>query len=78
MAGSLPLPAWGASLMDAREETTFIHLVGYVIVLGLMVATAGTNVGHELTHRKRNRFDMFMGNWLLALTWDCSFAIMYL
>jgi len=75
MAGSLPLPAWGASLMAAREETTFIHLVGYVIVLGLMVATAGTNVGHELTHRKRERFDMFMGNWLLALTWDCSFAI---
>ena len=75
MAGSLPLPAWGASLMAAREETTFIHLVGYVVVLGLMVATAGTNVGHELTHRKRERFDMFMGNWLLALTWDCSFAI---
>ena len=75
MSGSLPLPAWGASLMAAREETTFIHLVGYVVVLGLMVATAGTNVGHELTHRKRNRFDMFMGNWLLALTWDCSFAI---
>jgi alkane 1-monooxygenase len=61
--------------MAAREETTFIHLVGYVVVLGLMVATAGTNVGHELTHRKRNRFDMLMGNWLLALTWDCSFAI---
>ena len=75
MVGSLPLPAWGASLMAAREETTFIHLVGYVVVLGLMVATAGTNVGHELTHRKRNRFDMLMGNWLLALTWDCSFAI---
>ena len=28
MSGSLPLPAWGASLMATREETTFIHLVG--------------------------------------------------
>ncbi|MEA1881642.1 MAG: alkane 1-monooxygenase [Candidatus Marinimicrobia bacterium] len=75
MAGNLPLPAWGASLMAVRDGTTFIHLAGYVFVLGLMVASAGTNVGHELTHRKRNRFDMFMGNWLLALTWDCAFAI---
>ncbi|MBC8345665.1 MAG: alkane 1-monooxygenase [Candidatus Marinimicrobia bacterium] len=75
MAGPFPLPEWGTSLMDARNGTTIIHLIGYVFVLGLLTASAGTNVGHELTHRKRNRFDMFMGNWFLALTWDCAFAI---
>ena len=75
MAGDIPLPVWGASLMAIREATTIPHLMGYIIVMGLITATAGTNVGHELTHRKRNRFDMFMGNWLLALTWDCAFAI---
>ncbi len=75
MAGDLPLPAWGNSFMAARDATTPIHLAGYIFVMGLMVASAGTNVGHELTHRKRNKFDMFWGNWLLALTWDCAFAI---
>ena len=31
--------------------------------------------GHELVHRKKNKFDMFIGNWLLAFSWDCTFAI---
>ena len=31
--------------------------------------------GHELAHRKKNKFDMFVGNWLLAFSWDCTFAI---
>ena len=75
MAGDLSLPEWGNSLITARVLTTPIHMAGYVFVIGLMVASSGTNVGHELTHRKRNKFDMFMGNWLLALTWDCAFAI---
>ena len=75
MVGNMPLPQWGSGLMTARDNTTFIHYIGYILVMGLLVASAATNVGHELTHRKRNKFDMFVGNWLLALTWDCSFAI---
>jgi len=35
----------------------------------------GIVTGHELTHRKNNEFDMFVGNWLLAFSWDCTFAI---
>ena len=75
MVGNMHLPQWGADLMTTRDNTTFIHYIGYVLVMGLLVASAATNVGHELTHRKRNKFDMFIGNWLLALTWDCAFAI---
>ncbi len=75
MVGDMPLPNWGTTFMDNRSATTPFHLVGYLIVMGLLVASAGTNVGHELTHRKRNKLDMFLGNWLLALTWDCAFAI---
>jgi alkane 1-monooxygenase len=75
MVGNMQLPQWGADLMTARDNTTFIHYIGYVLVMGLLVASGATNVGHELTHRKRNKFDMFVGNWLLALTWDCAFAI---
>jgi alkane 1-monooxygenase len=31
--------------------------------------------GHELTHNKKNKFDMFIGNWLLAFSCNCAFAI---
>tara|TARA_Y100001970_G_C14101637_1_gene785795 strand:+ start:109 stop:1239 length:1131 start_codon:yes stop_codon:yes gene_type:complete len=31
--------------------------------------------GHELAHRKKNKFDLFIGNWLLAFSFDCNFAI---
>lgn len=75
MVGDYPLPEWGSSLMIARDNTNIYDLMGYVLVMGLLVASAGTNVGHELTHRKKNKFDMFLGNWLLAFTWDCAFAI---
>ena len=75
MVGDYPLPEWGSSLMIARDNTNIYDLMGYVLVMGLLVASAGTNVGHELTHRKKNKFDMFLGNWLLAFTWDCAFSI---
>ena len=29
----------------------------------------GTVPGHELVHRKNNKFDMLIGNWLLAFSW---------
>jgi len=75
MVGDMTLPEWGNSLIANRKNTIFIHHIGYIVSIGLLVASAATNIGHELTHRKRNRFDMFIGNWLLALTWDCAYAI---
>ena len=53
MVGDFPLPDWGSSFMIARDNTSIYHLIGYVIVMGLVVSSAGTNVGHELTHRKK-------------------------
>ncbi|RJU90257.1 MAG: alkane 1-monooxygenase [Candidatus Poseidoniales archaeon] len=41
----------------------------------LLVGILGTVPGHELTHRKKKKFDMFVGNWMLAFSWDCTFAI---
>ena len=46
MVGDYQLPDWGSSFMIARENTNIYDLVGYVIVMGLLVASAGTNVGH--------------------------------
>ncbi len=46
-----------------------------VALTGLFIGIMGTVPGHELVHRKKNKFDMFVGNWLLAISWDCAFAI---
>ena len=49
--------------------------ISLVALTGLFIGIMGTVPGHELVHRKKNKFDMFMGNWLLAFSWDCAFAI---
>tara|TARA_B100001179_G_scaffold110116_1_gene78555 strand:+ start:199 stop:1008 length:810 start_codon:yes stop_codon:yes gene_type:complete len=46
-----------------------------VALSGLFIGTMGTVSGHELVHRKKDKFDLFMGNWLLAMSWDCAFAV---
>ena len=66
----------GVDLLDVRANITFADKCALLVYFTpLFIATMGTNVGHELTHRKRNKFDMFIGNWSLALSWDCTFAI---
>ena len=63
-------------ILTSRANTTMADMIALIIyATPLFVATMGTNVGHELTHRKREKFDMFVGNWLLALSFDCTFAI---
>ncbi|MBL52149.1 MAG: hypothetical protein CMG57_09355 [Candidatus Marinimicrobia bacterium] len=52
-----------------------IDKISLIIQTALSVGIIGTVPGHELTHRKKNKFDMFVGNWLLAFSWDCTFAI---
>ena len=77
-------PSWYVSIwsyfnidiLQSRANTTYIDMLALILyAIPLHVSTMGTNVGHELTHRKRKKFDMFVGNWLLALSWDCTFAI---
>ncbi len=67
---------FGIEIMDAKANLVQGDKLGLLLyTVPLFIATMGTNVGHELTHRKRKRFDMMVGNWLLALSWDCTFAI---
>ncbi len=77
-------PSWYISLwsyfnidiMQSRINTTYADMFALILyAIPLHISTMGTNVGHELTHRKREKFDMFVGNWLLALSWDCTFAV---
>ena len=62
-------------LLYAKSSVNLADKISLVAITSLYVGVMGTVPGHELTHRKRSKIDMFFGNWLLALSWDCAFAI---
>ena len=62
-------------LFNMRQSMNVADSISLVALTGLLIGIMGTVPGHELVHRKKNKFDMFMGNWLLAFSWDCAFAI---
>ena len=61
--------------MQIKNSFNIIDKISLIIQTALSIGILGTVPGHELTHRKKNKFDMFVGNWLLAFSWDCTFAI---
>lgn len=74
--GSLVQQHVGIDMFAAREATTHWFMwAGGILTVGLFNAVAGTNVGHELTHRTSRPVDMFFGRWLLVFSSDVSFAI---
>ena len=58
-----------------KNSVTLFDKISLITLTALFIGIMGTVPGHELTHRKKNKFDMFVGNWLLALSWDCAFAV---
>tara|TARA_B100000945_G_C20296634_1_gene555975 strand:- start:199 stop:1005 length:807 start_codon:yes stop_codon:yes gene_type:complete len=58
-----------------KNNVSIVDKVSLIIVGVLYIGMIGTVPGHELTHRKKDRFDMFFGNWLLSFSWDCAFAL---
>ena len=60
------------------NELSYYSVIGNIINLGLMLATAGTNAGHELIHRAKNSIQQKVGYWLLALNFDTAFVIEHL
>ena len=83
MAGSGDLLGFGAwvqsqlgwDLFARREATVAWHWLGGILSCGLTFAALGTNVAHELTHRTTDPVAMFVGRWLLALTFNAEFSI---
>ena len=78
------LPEWHLDILNLYYSVDFISLknsfniidkITLIIQTALFIGTLGVVPGHELTHRIKNKFDMFIGNWLLAFSWDCTFAI---
>ena len=62
-------------LVEIKSSFNWLDKISLIIQSTLSIGMLGTVPGHELTHRKKNKFDMFIGNWLLAFSWDCAFAV---
>lgn len=65
----------GYDVLAARAATSFGHHLSTLILTGLTIGLIGTITGHELTHRTWDPVSMFIGRWLLAYSFDTSFAI---
>ena len=61
--------------IQTKNSYAIIDKISLIIQTALFIGMLGTVPGHELTHRVNNKFDMFVGNWLLAFSFDCTFAI---
>tara|TARA_B100000959_G_scaffold281993_1_gene347412 strand:+ start:134 stop:1177 length:1044 start_codon:yes stop_codon:yes gene_type:complete len=51
------------------------EIIGIIFLTGLFLGSGSTVVAHELVHRTKNKFSLWVGNWLLALSWDNAFSI---
>lgn len=65
----------GYDVLAARAASGPAHHVAAWILTGLLIGMAGTVPAHELTHRTWEPVSMFVGRWLLAFSFDTSFAI---
>jgi fatty-acid desaturase len=65
----------GYDVLSARAATTWAQSVSAALATGLMIGMIGTIPAHELTHRTWDRVSMVVGRWLLAFSFDTSFAI---
>lgn len=61
--------------LAARNGSVWIDYIGALLGVGFMVAGYGTNVGHELIHRVKDRVAMMEGRWLLSASCNADFAI---
>ena len=65
----------GYDALSARSANQWWHFVPVWLGAGLLIAMVGTVPAHELTHRTSDPLAMLVGRWLLAFSWDTSFAI---
>lgn len=65
----------GYDVLATRAATAGVHHFSGFVLTGLMIGMVGTIPAHELTHRTWDRLSMFFGRWLLAFSFDTSFAI---
>ena len=78
------LPLWyvtgfkdflNVDLVQLQQSFNIFDKISIIFVTFLIGGSMSIAGGHELAHRKKNKFDLFIGNWLLAFSFDCNFAI---
>ena len=78
------LPTWYINGFKTILNVDFIQLqnsfnlvdkISIIFQGFLIIGVMSLVSGHEMAHRKKNKFDLFIGNWLLAFSCDCNFAI---
>jgi fatty-acid desaturase len=74
-AGAWLTARTGRDVLAERAASGSLHYFSVWFATGLMIGLIGTITGHELTHRTWDRVSMFVGRWLLAFSFDTSFAI---
>jgi NAD(P)H-flavin reductase/ferredoxin/fatty-acid desaturase len=74
-AGALLTRLTGYDLLAARQATWWGHHVSAAVLTGLAIGMIGTIPAHELTHRTWDPISVAVGRWLLAFSFDTSFAI---
>jgi NAD(P)H-flavin reductase/ferredoxin len=65
----------GHDMLAAKAASGPIHVVSAVLLSGLMIGLIGTITAHELIHRTWDKASMLIGRWLLAFSFDTTFAI---
>jgi NAD(P)H-flavin reductase/ferredoxin len=73
--GALIHQYFGYDALAARAATTTGGHISIFVLTGLMIGMIGTITGHELTHRTWDPISMLIGRWLLAFSFDTTFAI---
>lgn len=58
-----------------RTGTSWWHLLGGAMSIGICYGVAGINVAHELIHRTERLYDPIIGRWLLAFNLDTTFLV---
>ncbi len=65
----------GYDVLSTRAQAGWGHHISAAILTILMIGVIGTITAHELTHRTWDAVSLFIGRWLLAFSFDTSFAI---
>tara|TARA_Y100000768_G_scaffold234528_1_gene177308 strand:- start:1923 stop:3035 length:1113 start_codon:yes stop_codon:yes gene_type:complete len=73
--GSWAQNNFSLNIIENRYNMEFYHYIFAILSSGLALTASGINVGHELVHRTNDRISKWVGNWLIAFTFDMAFAI---
>ncbi len=73
--GQWATDSFGFDALAHKEARSIVQSVGAILSMGLLCASGGTNVAHELVHRTWDPKAVYLGRALLSFTFDTSFSI---